>query len=57
MGAFWNPNGGLIVNSRNLSKEEVTGLKRNWSDNRQIPIGHLKRWWANIKIIVLVLFS
>ena len=56
MGAFWNPNGGLIVNGRRLSKKEVSALKRNLSDNGQLPIGLLKRWWGNIKFVVLALF-
>jgi len=57
MGAFWNPNGGLIVDGRKLSKKEVAGLKRNWSDNRQLLTGFLKRWWANIKFVALALIS
>ena len=56
MGAFWNPNGGLIVEGRRLSRREVVDLKRNWSNNRQLPIGPLKRWWGNIKFVVLALF-
>ena len=57
MGAFWNPNGGFTVNGRKLSREEAAGLKRNWPDNRQSPIGRLKRWWGNIKFVVLALIS
>jgi hypothetical protein len=55
MGAFWNPNGGFTVNGKSLSKKEVSALKRRWSNNRQIPIGPLKRWWSNIKFVVFVL--
>jgi hypothetical protein len=57
MGAFWNPNGGLIVNGRRLSKKEMSALNRKWSENRQLPITPLKRWWGNIKFVVLALFS
>jgi len=57
MGAFWNPYGGINVNERRLSKREVSALKRNWSKNRQLPFGPLRRWWGNIKIVVLTLFS
>ena len=57
MGAFWNPNGGFIVGGRKLSKKEVAALKRNWSDNRQLPISLLKRWWGNIKFVVLAPFG
>lgn len=56
MGAFWNPYGGFIVDGRGLSKKEVSALKQNWSDNRQLPIGTLKRWWGKIKFVVLALF-
>ena len=57
MGAFWNPNGGFIVGGKRLSKKEVSALKRNWSANLQLPIGPLKRWWENIKFVVLALFG
>jgi len=57
MGAFWNPNGGLIAKGRRLSKNEVAGLKRNWSDNRQLSVGPFRRWWGNIKFVVSALFS
>jgi hypothetical protein len=57
MGAFWNPNGGFIVNGKRLSKKEVVGLKRKWSENPRFLFGPLKRWWGNIKIVVLALFS
>jgi len=57
MGAFWDPNGGFIVDGRRLSKHEVAGLKRNWSDNRQLPFGPFRRWWGNIKFAVLALIS
>lgn len=57
MGAFWNPNGGIMVSDRRLSKKEVAVLKRKWSEKPQLPMGTLKRWWANIKIAVLALFS
>jgi len=57
MGAFWNPNGGLIVNGRRLSKTEVSALKRNWTRKPQLLFGPLKRWWEKIKFVVLALFS
>jgi hypothetical protein len=57
MGAFWNPNGGLIVNGSRLSKKEVSGLKRKGPGNHLSKIDSLKRWWGNIKFIVLALFS
>jgi len=47
---------GLIVNGRKLSKKEVGGLKRNWSTNYRLMFGPLKRWWGNVKFVVLALF-
>jgi len=57
MGAFWNPNGGIMVSDRRLSKKEVKLLKRNWSENHQLPFNPLKRWWNNIKFTVLAIFG
>jgi hypothetical protein len=57
MDAFWNPNGGLIVNGSRLSKKEVAGLKRKWPGNHQSKIDSLKLWWGKIKFVVLALFS
>ena len=56
MGGFWNPNGGLIVNGKRLSKKEVSALKQTWSANHRRLLGPLKRWWEHIKFIVLALF-
>ena len=57
MGAFWNPNGGIIVSDRRLSKKEVAVLKRKWSKSPQLSFSTLERWWGNIKMVVLTLFS
>jgi hypothetical protein len=57
MGAFWNPNGGLIVNGRKLSKNEVAGLKRRWSASHRQMFCSLKCWWKKIKIIVCAFLS
>jgi hypothetical protein len=58
MVAFWNPNGGIMVSGRSLSKKEVALLKRNWSDNPQLSSGTLKRWWwGKIIMVVLILCS
>ena len=57
MGAFWNPNGGLIINGRKLSKNEVAGLKRRWSASHRQMFGSLKCWWRKIKIIVCAFLS
>jgi hypothetical protein len=57
MGAFWNPNGGLIVSGRSLSKKEVSLLKRKWSEHPQSSTSPLQRWWQNIKRVISILFS
>jgi len=48
MGAFWNPNGGIIVNGKRLSKKEVGNLKRKWSEHTKFSISLLQRWWRKI---------
>ena len=57
MGAFWNPNGGLIVSGRSPSKREMSILKRKWSENHQLPFNPLKGWWHKIMFAVLAIFS
>jgi hypothetical protein len=57
MGAFWNPNGGLIVNGRRLSNKEVAAIKRRWSADHRQMFGSLKCWWTKIKIIVCAFLS
>ena len=57
MGAFWNPNGGLIVNGRRLSKNEVAALKRKWSKNPHTPFSLLKGWWHKVRFAVLAILS
>ena len=57
MGAFWNPNGGFIVNEKKLSKKEVAVLKRKWSENPQLQFSRMRRWWGNFKFAVLAIFT
>jgi hypothetical protein len=57
MGAFWNPNGGLIVSGRSLSKKEMSILKRKWSENHRLPFNPLKGWLSRIMFAVLAIFS
>ena len=33
MGAFWNPNAGIMINGRSLSKKEIALLTRKWSEH------------------------
>jgi len=56
MGAFWNPNGGLIVSGRNLSKKEVSLLKQKWSEHPKSSTGPLQRCWQKIKKVTSILF-
>jgi len=57
MGAFWNPNGGLIVSGRSLSKRDMSILKRKWSANHRLPFNPLKVWFNKIMFAVLAIFS
>ena len=57
MGAFWNPNGGIMVSDRRLSKKEVSALKHRWAENVQRPFKAFEGWWKKIQIAVLDLFS
>ena len=56
MGAFWNPNGGLIVNGRKLSKNEVAGLKRRWSASHRQMFGSLNAGGERLRLLY-ALFS
>jgi hypothetical protein len=56
MGAFWNPNGGIMLSGRRLSKKEVSLLKRKWSEHPQFSTSHLQHWWRRIKMVASILF-
>jgi hypothetical protein len=57
MGAFWNPNDGIMLSGRRLSKEEMTILKRKWSEHAQFSTSPAQYWWRRIKMIASILFS
>ena len=57
MGAFWNPNGGIMVGGRSLSKKEMSIMKRKLSKKHQLPFNHFKGWWNKIKFAVLAICS
>jgi len=57
MGAFWNPNGGLIVSGRNLSNREMSILKRKWSVNHRLPFNTLRGWFNKFMFAMLAIFS
>ena len=49
MGAFWNPNGGIIVSDRKLLRNEVSLLKRSWSEQIQATAGRFGLGWLRLK--------
>jgi hypothetical protein len=57
MGAFWNPNGGIMISGRSLSKKEVSLLKRKWSEHPQFSTSPMRSWWLKIKMVASILFS
>jgi len=57
MGAFWNPNAGIMINGRSLSKKELSLFTRKWSEHSRFSTSFLQRWWRKIKLVVSLLFS
>jgi hypothetical protein len=57
MGAFWNPNVGIMISGRSLSKKEVSLLTRKWSEHSRFSTRFLQHWWRNLKMFVSLLFS
>ena len=57
MGAFWNPNAGIMINGRSLSKKEIALLTRKWSEHSSFSTSFLQRWSHKIKMVVSLLFS
>ena len=55
MGAFWNPHGGIIISDRKLVRNEVSLLKRKWSEQLQVSASTLGDCWKKIKGAVLKL--
>ncbi|MBW2430481.1 MAG: hypothetical protein JRF56_16095 [Deltaproteobacteria bacterium] len=49
MGAFWNPHGGIIISDRKLVRNEVSLLKRKWSEQLQVSASPLGDCWKKIK--------
>jgi len=56
MGAFWNPHGGVVLSDKNLSKKEVSHLKREWLGQLQISGSPVVKLWKKLKMVV-ILFS
>ena len=56
MGAFWNPHGGVVLNDKKLSKNEVSHLKREWLGQYQISGSPVVKLWKKLKMVV-ILFS
>ena len=49
LGAFWNPNGGMMVSDKKLLKNEVYSLKRKWSRQLHVSDRRLGMRWKRIK--------
>ena len=56
MGASWNPQGGVVLKDKKLSKKEVSHLKSGWLAQTHDPISPVVKWWKKFKMII-VLFS
>ena len=56
MGAFWNPNGGVVLNDKTLSKKEVSDLKRKWFAQLHISVSPVVKWWKKFRMVI-ILFS
>ena len=56
MGASWNPQGGVVLNDKKLSKKEVSHLKREWLAKPHISMIPLVKWWKKFKMVI-ILFS
>jgi hypothetical protein len=52
MGAFWNPHGGVVLNDKKLSKNEVSDLKREWLAPHHSSMGPVVKWWKKFKMVI-----
>jgi hypothetical protein len=54
MGAFWNPHGGVVLNNKKLSKNEVAHLKREWLAQLHISGSPVVKWWKKFKMVIIL---
>ena len=54
MGAFWNPHGGVVLNDKKLSKNEVSHLKREWLAQLHISGSPVVKWWKKFKMVIIL---
>ena len=57
MGASWNPNGGMVVSDKKLTKEKVAEVKRKWSDQLVLSEGPFDGWWRKFKRMMMTSFQ
>ena len=57
VGAFWNPNGGIIVSDRKLLRNEVGLLKRSWSEQIPAIASRFGCGWHRLKQRIFSFFS
>jgi hypothetical protein len=57
MGASWNPQGGVVLNDKKLSKKEVSRLKREWLAQLHISVSPVVKWWNKFKMVIILFFS
>ena len=56
MGASWNPNGGVVLSDKKLSKQEVSQLKGEWLAQLHISTCPVVKLWNKFRRVIL-LFS
>lgn len=54
MGAFWNPHGGVVLNDKKLSKNEVSHLKREWLAQLHVSGSPVVKWWKKFKMVIIL---
>jgi hypothetical protein len=56
MGASWNPNSGVVLSEKKLSKQEESQLKGEWLPQLHISASPVVKLWNKFRRVIL-LFS